>query len=73
MPPADTVRYTIVVSGFTAGERLTWREDGSTWGWGGTGALGDHQHNVHLVAPDVIEEAMRRWMAELPGSNLGDE
>lgn len=28
-------------------------------------ALDDSQHNVHLVSPDALEEAMRRWLTEL--------
>lgn len=27
--------------------------------------IDDSQHNIHLVSPDVLEEAMRRWLAEL--------
>lgn len=28
-------------------------------------ALDDSHHNIHLVSPDALEEAMRRWLAEL--------
>ena len=28
-------------------------------------AFEDSQHNIHLVSPDALEEAMRRWLAEL--------
>lgn len=28
-------------------------------------ALDDSQHNIHLVSPDVLEEVMDRWLAEL--------
>jgi pimeloyl-ACP methyl ester carboxylesterase len=28
-------------------------------------ALQDSQHNVHLVSPAALEEAMRRWLAEI--------
>jgi pimeloyl-ACP methyl ester carboxylesterase len=29
-------------------------------------ALDDTQHNIHLVSPDALEEAMRRWLATRP-------
>jgi pimeloyl-ACP methyl ester carboxylesterase len=28
-------------------------------------ALEDSQHNIHLVSPNALEEAMRRWLVEL--------
>ena len=31
--PADTVRYTAIVNGMTAGERLMWQEAPDTWGY----------------------------------------
>ena len=31
--PADTVRYTVIVNGMTAGERLMWQEPPDTWGY----------------------------------------